>query len=73
MAKIALCELVLRIHRCWPCLKNSFTSRRDHWRAAVQQIEDWLKKLCMSEYARRFADNDIATRFGDLRRRILNW
>jgi class 3 adenylate cyclase len=27
--------------------------------AAMQQIADWLKKLDMSEYAQRFADNDI--------------
>jgi hypothetical protein len=26
---------------------------------AVQQIADWLEKLGMSEYAQRFADNDI--------------
>ena len=26
---------------------------------AMQQIADWLKKLGMSEYAQRFADNDI--------------
>jgi len=25
----------------------------------MQQIADWLKKLGMSEYAQRFADNDI--------------
>jgi hypothetical protein len=27
--------------------------------AAMQQIADWLKKRGMSEYAERFADNDI--------------
>jgi hypothetical protein len=27
--------------------------------AAMQQISDWLGKLGMSEYAQRFADNDI--------------
>jgi hypothetical protein len=27
--------------------------------AATQQIADWLKKLGMSEYAQRFAENDI--------------
>jgi class 3 adenylate cyclase/predicted ATPase len=27
--------------------------------AAMQQIGDWLKKLSMSEYAERFAENDI--------------
>jgi hypothetical protein len=27
--------------------------------ATMQQIADWLKKLGMSEYAQRFADNDI--------------
>ena len=25
----------------------------------MQQIEDWLKHFGMSEYARRFAENDI--------------
>jgi hypothetical protein len=25
----------------------------------MQQIADWLKKLGMSEYAERFAENDI--------------
>ena len=29
--------------------------------AAMQQIADWLKKLGMSEYAARFAENDIDT------------
>jgi hypothetical protein len=28
-------------------------------RAAMQQIADWLEKLGMSEYARRFAENDV--------------
>jgi hypothetical protein len=27
--------------------------------AAMQQIADWLKELGMSEYAKRFAENDI--------------
>jgi hypothetical protein len=27
--------------------------------AAVQEIPDWLEKLGMSEYAQRFAENDI--------------
>src|SRR6516225_10369608 len=27
--------------------------------AAMEQIADWLKKLGMSEYAERFAENDI--------------
>ena len=27
--------------------------------AEMQQIADWLKKLGMSEYVQRFADNDI--------------
>ena len=26
----------------------------------MQQVTHWLEKLRMSEYARRFADNDIA-------------
>jgi len=25
----------------------------------MQQVADWLKKLGMSEYAQRFAENDI--------------
>jgi SAM domain (Sterile alpha motif) len=29
--------------------------------AAMQQTADWLKKLGMSEYAQKFAENDIAT------------
>src|SRR6516225_3683398 len=28
-------------------------------RAAMQQIADWLEKLGMSEYAQRFAQNDV--------------
>jgi hypothetical protein len=28
----------------------------------MQQIADWLEKLGMSEYAQRFADNDIDSR-----------
>jgi class 3 adenylate cyclase len=33
----------------------------------MQQVSDWLEKLGMSEYARRFADNDIDfTILGDL-------
>jgi len=28
--------------------------------ATVQQIEDWLEELGMSEYAERFAENDIS-------------
>jgi hypothetical protein len=28
-------------------------------RAAVQQIAEWLEKLGMSEYAQRFAENDV--------------
>src|SRR5215467_8110208 len=27
--------------------------------AAMQQIADWLKKLGMSEYVQRFAENDV--------------
>jgi len=27
----------------------------------MQQIADWLKKLGMSEYAQRFAENDVDT------------
>ena len=34
---------------------------------AMQQIADWLEKLGMSEYARRFAENNIDfTILGDL-------
>jgi class 3 adenylate cyclase len=32
-----------------------------HRDSAMQQIADWLEKLGMSEYAQRFADNDIDT------------
>jgi hypothetical protein len=33
----------------------------------MEEIADWLKKLGMSEYAQRFADNDIdASVFRDL-------
>jgi hypothetical protein len=28
-------------------------------RGAMQQIAEWLEKLGMSEYAERFAENDI--------------
>ena len=40
-------------------VENSVMPRRDRWRAAMQQIADWLKKLGMSEYAERFAENRI--------------
>jgi class 3 adenylate cyclase len=30
-------------------------------RCAMQQVADWLEKLGMSEYAQRFAENDIDT------------
>ena len=29
------------------------------WWPPMQQIADWLKELGMSEYAQRFAENDI--------------
>ena len=29
--------------------------------AAMQQIADWLEKLCLGQYAQRFAENDIDT------------
>ena len=32
----------------------------------MQQIADWLEKLGMSEYAERFAENDIDFTLGDL-------
>jgi hypothetical protein len=31
----------------------------EHRGSAMQQIAGWLEKLGMSEYARRFAENDI--------------
>src|SRR5215472_11601903 len=34
-------------------------ARRNRWGATIQQIADWLKKLGMSEYAERFAENRI--------------
>src|SRR5262245_21690374 len=35
--------------------ENSIEPRRDRWRAAMQEIADWLDKLGMSQYAQRFA------------------
>jgi hypothetical protein len=32
--------------------------------AAVQQFADWLKKLCLSEYAQRFTDKPLKVRIG---------
>ena len=42
--------------------ENSIEPRRDRWRAAMQEIADWLEKLGMSQYAQRFAENDIDVR-----------
>jgi SAM domain (Sterile alpha motif) len=41
----------------WPGQKGSRGERS--LVAAMQQIADWLKTLGMSEYAQRFAENDI--------------
>jgi SAM domain (Sterile alpha motif) len=40
--------------------------RKVRWEAAMQQIADWLEMLGMSEYAERFAENDIDFTLGDL-------
>src|SRR5215468_10431637 len=37
----------------------SFRLRQSPVKPPMQQITDWLEKLGMSEYAQRFADNDI--------------
>src|SRR5262249_56745674 len=42
--------------------ENSIGPRRNRWRAAMQEIADWLDKLGMSQYAQRFAENDIDVR-----------
>src|SRR5215472_4285185 len=62
MAKVAVRGVVSRID--WyrlaiAVVENSVMPRRDRWWAAMQQIADWLKKLGMSEYAQRFAENRI--------------
>jgi len=54
-------RVILRTYRCKlsvPVVENSVRSRRIAV-TAMQQIADWLKKLGMSEYAERFAKNDI--------------
>src|SRR5215468_4802644 len=62
MAKVAVRGVVSRIK--WyrlavAVVENSVMPRRDRWWAAMQQVADWLKKLGMSEYAERFAENGI--------------
>src|SRR5215470_10821996 len=42
--------------------EDSIEPRRNRWRAAMQEIADWLDKLGMSQYARRFTENDIDVR-----------
>src|SRR5215831_11436021 len=37
----------------------SFRLRQSQLKPPMQQVTDWLEKLGMSEYAERFADNDI--------------
>ena len=37
----------------------SFLIRQSSVKPQMRQVTDWLGKLGMSEYARRFADNDI--------------
>src|SRR6516162_3363417 len=37
----------------------SFRLRQSPVKPPMQQVTDWLEKLGMSEYAQRFADNDI--------------
>jgi hypothetical protein len=51
-----------RINSLWPWVqKLGQATINPRWRAAMQRIEDWLKKLGMSEYSRRFTENDIDT------------
>src|SRR6516165_10596932 len=62
MAKVAVRGVVSRIE--WyrlavAVVENSVMPRRDRWGAAMQQIADWHKKLGMSEYAERFAEERI--------------
>ena len=40
-------------------LKRNIVPKAAHRSSATQQIADWLEKLGMSEYAERFAENDI--------------
>src|SRR6516162_629257 len=45
----------------------SFRLRQSPVKPPMQQVTDWLEKLGMSEYAQRFADNDIGfSILGDL-------
>ena len=37
----------------------SLRLRQSQLKPPMQQVTDWLEKLGMSEYAQRFADNDI--------------
>src|SRR5262249_47606043 len=51
---------IRRISSLSPWSRSSVRSRLNpRWRAAMQRIGDWLRKLGMSEYARRFTENDI--------------
>src|SRR5215469_4817169 len=38
---------------------GKLSTRQSPVKPPMQQITDWLEKLGMSEYAQRFADNDI--------------
>jgi hypothetical protein len=38
---------------------GKLSARQSPVRPPMQQVTDWLKKLGMSAYAQRFADNDI--------------
>src|SRR5215831_5193423 len=51
---------ICRINSLWPWSRNlGQATNNPRWRATMQRIEDWLEKLGMSEYARRFSENDI--------------
>src|SRR6185437_16541139 len=39
--------------------KFGWPQRNGRWKAAMQQIADWLEKLGLEQYAQRFAENGI--------------
>jgi hypothetical protein len=48
------------VHRLLrPAVRNLGSGHDGIQGAAMQQIEDWLEKRCLGQYARRFAENDI--------------
>jgi hypothetical protein len=46
-------------YKLWYCDGRKLSPADHGPLVAMQQIADWLKKLGMSEYAERLADNDI--------------